>query len=150
MLEQLNDTYKKMEPSCQILFRAPKEAPGKSDAGPAVEDRTKEDTPDSENAILCRQCQRIITRHDERMDFNGAFRHTFANPHGIVFEIGCFRSAAGCTQIGPLSDEFSWFRGFSWRIAVCSSCLTHLGWLYVSTTRMSFFGLILDRLMLPP
>ena len=76
----------------------------------------------------------------------GAHQHTFANPHGLVFRIGCFRRARGCGYTGPLSNEFSWFRGYSWRIAVCGRCLNQLGWLFVSSADTAFNGLILDQL----
>jgi hypothetical protein len=31
-------------------------------------------------------------------------------------------------------------------VAVCSRCLIHLGWFYVSSDNESFHGLIIDRL----
>jgi len=72
---------------------------------------------------------------------------SFANPHGIVFEIGCFTAVKGCGYVGPPSDEFSWFAGYDWRVAVCFMCLTHLGWFFSSAGKESFHGLILDRLI---
>jgi len=80
----------------------------------------------------------------------GSHIHTFANPHGLVFEIACFRSVTGCGYVGPSTDEFSWFSGYRWRIVVCAACLTHLGWLFTATGGDSFAGLILDRLIQPP
>ena len=79
----------------------------------------------------------------------GAHQHTFANPGGIVYQIGCFQSAKGCAQTGPATDEFSWFKGFRWRIVVCRACLLHLGWVFISHARGHFYGLILDRLIFP-
>jgi hypothetical protein len=72
--------------------------------------------------------------------------HTFANPHGLVFEIGCFREAAGCSLLGAPTDEFTWFHGFRWRVACCMRCLCHLGWCFTSGAGGRFFGLIVDRL----
>tara|TARA_B100001971_G_C18130450_1_gene504524 strand:- start:600 stop:848 length:249 start_codon:yes stop_codon:yes gene_type:complete len=77
----------------------------------------------------------------------GVHRHTFANPHGIVYQIGCFKSVTGCGYAGPASDEWSWFKGFSWRVAVCGTCLLHVGWLFVSKGGYRFSGLILDRIV---
>jgi hypothetical protein len=91
-----------------------------------VEDETEEKASEEEH-ILC--------------------LHTFANPHGIVFEIGCFGAVEGCGYAGPASDEFSWFKGFSWRVVVCVMCLTHLGWFFESRDGGNFHGLILDRLL---
>ncbi len=97
-------------------------------------------------ALFCRQCTRLITYPDQRLMVDGAFRHTFFNPQGIVFEIGCFQTAAGCIAIGEETSEFTWFKGFSWRICLCSGCHVHLGWRYRSPQGSRFFGLILDRL----
>ncbi|MBL7179988.1 MAG: cereblon family protein [Pseudomonadota bacterium] len=112
-----------------------------------VEDEAEEKTSDEEEYLLCRQCLHVITSSAERIAVQGSHRHTFANPHGIVFEIGCFRSVPGCGYAGPAADEFTWFAGFSWRVAVCIRCLTHLGWLFASAGYDSFHGLILDRLV---
>ncbi|CAB5160738.1 hypothetical protein D3OALGB2SA_5411 [Olavius algarvensis associated proteobacterium Delta 3] len=99
--------------------------------------------------ILCRQCRQPVTRPDDRISVQGSHTHTFANPHGIVFEITCFRSVTGCGYAGPATDEFSWFGGYRWRIIICATCLTHLGWLFTSAGQDSFAGLILDRLIQP-
>lgn len=98
--------------------------------------------------ILCANCRHEITTTAEKIEIAGGHRHTFANPHGIVFDIGCFRSAPGCRQTGFLIPEFSWFAGYQWQIALCGNCRVHLGWLFVSGRNDAFFhGLILDRLM---
>ena len=103
--------------------------------------------PEEEAYIICRQCRQAITRSEERFSIQGAHRHTFANPHGLVFEIGCFKNAIGCGYAGPASDEFTWFAGYRWRVCFCSSCMTHLGWLFTSTGGDAFHGLILERLL---
>jgi len=130
-----------------FLLKQPSEKYGGEKPGHIVEDETKEKEPYTGKYILCRQCQLVITSPDERIEMQGAHQHTFANPHGSVYQIGCFRSAAGCGYAG--SDEFTWFSGYSWKIAVCGSCLFHLGWLFVSPGKESFNGLILDHLIQP-
>jgi hypothetical protein len=112
-----------------------------------IKDDAREKTSDEEEYLLCRQCLNVITSSTERITVQGLHRHTFANPHGLVFEIGCFRSVLGCGYAGPASDEFTWFKGFSWRVAICLRCLNHLGWLFISSDYDSFHGLILDRLI---
>ena len=99
------------------------------------------------SALLCRHCGRVITDEHERMTAQGLHQHTFANPHGLVFTIGCFRSAAGCAYRGPLTTEWTWFKGFSWRMAHCRCCRAHLGWRYISPGGESFHGLILNQLV---
>ena len=98
-------------------------------------------------AILCRDCLHPVTRPDERIGVDGSHRHTFANPHGIVFDIGCFRTEDGCGRVGPRSEEFAWFAGHSWQVGVCAACLVHLGWHFASPGGGEFYGLILDRLI---
>ncbi len=131
------------------LLKKPSEKYGSEKPGQIVEDETKEKEPGAEEYILCRQCLQVITSPAERIEMQGAHQHTFANPHGSVYQIGCFRSAAGCGYAGRPTDEFSWFKGYSWRIAVCGSCLFHLGWLFISQGSDSFNGLILDHLIQP-
>lgn len=107
----------------------------------------KDAEPEAANNIYCRECLNIITRLEDRIAVNGAHLHTFANPHGIVFEIGCFRNAEGCGYTGLPTSEFTWFSGYSWRIAVCSHCLLHMGWFFTSDSADGFAGLILDHLV---
>ena len=129
------------------LFRVPPEKQSNEMLNSFVEDETEEKSSEKEEYIFCRQCRNVITSPDERIEVKGSHQHTFANPHGIVFEIGCFRIVQGCGHAGPASTEFSWFPGFSWRIAVCIKCLAHLGWLFALQDNDSFHGLILDRLV---
>ncbi|MGD9062401.1 MAG: cereblon family protein, partial [Desulfobacterales bacterium] len=74
-----------------------------------AEEEAPEQEPEEEEYILCRQCRQAITRPAERIAVQGSHQHTFANPHGIVFEIGCFKSAQGCGYAGAPSTEFTWF-----------------------------------------
>jgi uncharacterized C2H2 Zn-finger protein len=113
----------------------------------SVMDPQNQKAADQEKFLLCARCFHVITHPSLRIIVNGAHEHTFANPHGIVFEIGCFRSAIGCGYYGPPSHEFSWFAGFMWQVAVCGSCLAHVGWLFSSPGADSFIGLILDRMI---
>ena len=99
-----------------------------------------------EKPILCRNCRHNITSSGEMIEVGGRHRHIFNNPHGIVFEIGCFSSADGCARQGKPTSEFTWFGGFAWCFALCSKCHFHLGWHYHSG-KSGFFGLILDHLM---
>jgi hypothetical protein len=103
------------------------------------------DDNDFHNNIYCILCNNLITNKNNQISINDAHKHSFANPHGIVFEIGCFSSARGCFSIDKSSSEFTWFSGYSWRITVCNNCQNHNGWLFSSNSN-AFFGLILDKL----
>ncbi|RJQ58327.1 MAG: hypothetical protein C4530_10965 [Desulfobacteraceae bacterium] len=135
-----------MTPIEHFLLRTP--SPGES--LPGTEAETVEDQePEEEKTIRCRQCGHPVTLPSEKIIVDGSHAHTFANPSGILYEIGCFRSAAGCGYAGPATEEFTWFKGYGWKIAYCFRCRTHLGWLFVSPENEPFNGLILDRLSEP-
>jgi len=131
------------------LLRIPAKGPDGGTETSVVEKQREAQSPAEEAYILCRQCRQPITRPAERIDVQGAHRHTFANPHGLVFEIGCFKDAVGCGYAGTATDEFTWFAGYRWRVCFCAACLTHLGWIFSSAGGSAFHGLILDRLIEP-
>jgi hypothetical protein len=87
----------------------------------------------------------MVTAPERIITVNGQHQHTFTNPAGLTYEIGCFSLAEGCVVHGEPTLEHTWFDGFSWNFSVCSSCLLHLGWFF-QRGKESFFGLIIDRL----
>lgn len=115
----------------------------------ADEDSNSAALEDDEEAwYVCKNCRQRVAHASARKLMQGSHTHTFANPSGVVFEIACFSSARGYSFLGPASTDFSWFSGYSWRIIVCSVCITHLGWFFSSQHDSSFFGLITDRIVL--
>ncbi|MDH5179809.1 MAG: cereblon family protein [Gammaproteobacteria bacterium] len=109
-----------------------------------VEDET--DVP-GEAAIYCAQCHNLITAQNNAVERAGQHIHTFANPAGISFTIGCF-TRARCLYAGEPSLEWTWFPPYAWQYALCSDCQTHLGWVYQATGKAdTFYGLILTRLI---
>jgi len=98
-----------------------------------------------EQALFCKSCLNHITQRDQAIRINGSHAHTFFNPEGIVFELGCFRDASGCLPMGEATSEFTWFAGSVWRFALCRLCGIHLGW-YYEMIESGFYGLILARL----
>lgn len=101
--------------------------------------------PRKKRMLVCAGCNNPITDDSQRIDRRGTHEHSFFNPHGIVFIIGCFAQAEGCTGVGENSSEFSWFPGYLWRVSCCRNCGSHLGWRF-SNGVDSFHGLILDKL----
>ena len=132
---------------CNHFFRIPSEKPGENDETTITEEEAADQSPEEERYILCRQCRQAITQETERIAIQGSHRHTFVNPHGIVFDIGCFKNVINCGYAGEATDEFSWFAGHRWRVCFCTMCLTHLGWIFSSKGGDMFHGLILDRLI---
>lgn len=105
----------------------------------------EEDEKKAEKVLRCKQCDAAIAKAKDRISRAEKHLHTFFNPAGIVYEIGCFRRAPGCRVDGPRSTEFSWFADYSWQISFCSSCSKHLGWFF-SGVDDTFFGLVVERL----
>ena len=101
---------------------------------------------ETEKAIRCLKCGYAITGEKDSLSVHGGFRHTFVNPGGYVYTIGCFQAAPGCMIVGEGNSEHTWFPGYIWRLAICGSCATHLGWSFVSGGGDSFYGLIIDQL----
>jgi hypothetical protein len=96
-------------------------------------------------AIICKACRNEITTVEYSIAANGQHAHIFTNPLGITFHIRCFSKAWGCFVYGIPTYEATWFPGFTWCIAVCANCFTHLGWYYQSG-RECFYGLIMANL----
>lgn len=105
-----------------------------------------EPVPDEDRRVLvCRTCRTRITRRDLGMSVDGQHRHVFFNPHGLVFEVGCFASARNVVPAGPRIDEYTWFPGYAWQAVGCTGCMSHLGWRYTGGEG-GFYGLILTML----
>jgi hypothetical protein len=102
--------------------------------------------PKKEKRLFCAACRHPVTHQDERIPVQGAHEHRCTNPHGITYQIGCFHEAPGCAAIGAATMEYTWFRGYAWRIAFCAHCQVHLGWRFQSESHY-FHGLIVERLI---
>ena len=112
-------------------------------------DTHDKDDPNKKDTLHCIECHYPITRQSDRIQVNEQHQHVFANPHGYVYQIGCFGRAPGCIAIGQESSHFSWFPGYSWQVALCGQCWTLLGWAFGSS-ESQFFGLIVEKLKSMP
>jgi hypothetical protein len=119
--------------------------PGAPDASTTSE--TRAETRDEEPAVLaCATCREPVTTEAERMEVAGAHQHSFMNPHGFYYRIGCFAAAQALKAEGGWSGDWSWFPPCEWQIQRCARCDEHLGWLFRAAERR-FYGLVLDRLI---
>ena len=115
--------------------------------GPKSSHRTDVDGATNESSyIYCGTCSEVVTTTADRIERDPQHRHCFRNAEGIVFEIGCFRTAMGCSTVGVPTMQWTWFPEYSWVIAVCANCNQHLGWYYRGGGGDNFFGLILNAL----
>jgi hypothetical protein len=101
---------------------------------------------DADRVVSCRACGAPITHARAKIAVHAAHAHSFINPDGFIFRIGCFAVAPGARGSGVESDHWTWFPGYSWQAVVCGRCGAHIGWSYRNTSR-SFVGLILDRVV---
>lgn len=120
---------------------------GEFEAARLRQTRRDVDTPRTARLVCC-DCSHPITSESERITVQGAHQHTFTNPHQVTYRIGCFRDAPGCSYAGAATNEFTWFSGYSWRIALCAGCGTHIGWVYRKLEGAAFHGLIVNQLRL--
>lgn len=132
-----------------LFLRTVNDRPDRTGEKRAPSESAEEQETEGERYIRCRRCRQEIAKPSDRVTKDGAHRHTFANPHGIVYEIGCFREVRQCGFAGRSSSEFTWFAGYSWRILFCGVCLSHLGWVFESPGRSSFYGLIVSQIEEP-
>ncbi len=113
----------------------------------ALLDKTPEARKDY---FYCAVCSSVVGLWHDRIQVCGSHDHSFVNPMGLRFHIGCFEQALGCSIAGRPRGAESWFSGFKWRVALCSECQRHLGWYFdraeAGWTDEFFYGLILDRI----
>ncbi|MBN1605314.1 MAG: hypothetical protein JW940_01700 [Polyangiaceae bacterium] len=100
---------------------------------------------DEEQFLVCAACLSTVSHPNQRIRVQERHEHTFANPAGVVYRIGCFAAACGARPFGAPSQEHTWFAGYAWQMGVCSGCGEHLGWLFTGGGS-SFWGLILEKL----
>jgi hypothetical protein len=101
---------------------------------------------EKERWINCKNCGQHITNRNQRIKIEGAHKHAFANPSGIVFEIGCYSNAIMVQKVGEPTNNFTWFPGFLWEIVICKRCSQHLGWYFSRIPLDGFWGLITDSI----
>jgi hypothetical protein len=103
------------------------------------------ESADEARGLVCAACLSTVSHPSQRIPVQGQHEHTFVNPAGFVYRIGCFATASGACPFGVPSEEHTWFAGYAWRMAVCGGCGEHLGWLFEGSGP-SFWGLILEKL----
>jgi hypothetical protein len=112
-----------------------------------TEPRPRDPWDDAEGPRLrCARCGHVITASGWAMQVGGSHEHSFVNPHGFLYRIGCFACAPGSVPCGDEHSAYSWFPGYAWQIAHCGACEAHLGWGFRGAADR-FYGLILDRLV---
>lgn len=119
----------------------PRDPSPPADADVVADDSVRESLRDP--VYLCAECRAEITRPQWAIAVDGEHERAFFNPSGRVFRVLCFGAAPGVMDATSPSEDFTWFPGYAWSIALCRNCGVHLGWRYqgASDPRI-FFGLI--------
>ncbi|KAJ4822785.1 hypothetical protein Tsubulata_020512 [Turnera subulata] len=101
---------------------------------------------ESLDLIQCKNCRSVIARRSDMlvMSTEGPLG-AYVNPHGFVHEVMTLNKANGLVLIGRPSAEYSWFPGYAWTIANCSTCERQIGWRFTATKKklkpQSFWGI---------
>jgi len=123
---------------------ASRAGPGADRVAGATSDEDEDE--DGDRPLCCKLCGHRITDEAYRIEQGGSHEHTFVNPGGFVHHLGCFALAPGVVHVGEPDPAFSWFPGWTWQIAECGRCRTHIGWIYRCAGEQ-FHGLVLDKLV---
>ncbi|MDP6376102.1 MAG: cereblon family protein [Pseudomonadales bacterium] len=117
---------------------------------PALKQIVDRETEEKRNYFFCAACSHVLGDQRDRFEVNSSFEHICTNPYGFSFHIGCFSAALGCAISGEPNAADTWFAGYTWRLATCSQCQQHTGWLFERATEQvdAFYGLILDRIQI--
>jgi len=114
---------------------------------PGLTQKTTQKRKQAPRPVLrCAFCNEPVTEATAAIEVAGLHRHMFTNPAGISYEIALYRNAA-CIAQGVATDEYTWFSGYRWQVALCQHCKSHLGWRYVRSGEDHFYGLICMHLI---
>lgn len=97
----------------------------------------------------CLYCGMAVSTSDRILEVDGRIRHLFVNPAGMRCELLTFIACPGASVLGDPTLAHTWFRGYSWRLALCSRCGAHLGWHYRAHSDLrplEFWGLLVAHL----
>ena len=119
--------------------------PSHTDGSPRKEDQAKQATGPSRNTLRCKICQaEVANEHDVFSASPDGPVGAYINPAGFVHEIVTLRAVTCVSLVGLAVAKASWFIGYTWTIAHCTSCQAHLGWQFNAMTGQTpsiFWGL---------
>lgn len=144
LVEQLGGFTMRLVPFVLLFYPAAYYRPGEACAAAGGGQRG-EAGASTDTLILCRACGHelavgtdlhfvpsrlaLSSRNDTLLGGRRVHVQLFENPHGHQFEVITFRRADVAPH-WPADKHFSWFPGFSWTVATCPRCNTHLGWAF--------------------
>jgi cereblon len=79
----------------------------------------------------CKRCNNSIACYGDIFAMaKGNVNANYCNPAGYIHETLTVQKTIenALQMVDRPSTDFSWFPGYSWQIAICSKCSTHVGW----------------------
>ncbi|MCO5612818.1 hypothetical protein L7F22_067089 [Adiantum nelumboides] len=86
---------------------------------------------ESMDRIRCKTCKNVVARRSDMlvMSSDGPLG-VYVNNAGYVHETLTLAKARGLILQGRPETMHSWFPGYSWTVADCNLCESHMGWLF--------------------
>ncbi|XP_072945321.1 protein cereblon isoform X2 [Epargyreus clarus] len=98
------------------------------------------------SVLCCSSCNGEIARREHVVPMSSEGVHSnYTNIGGYMHDIVTVSRAYNVGLTGAASAEFSWFPGYTWTVANCAACGSHIGWRFDAEKRnlrpQQFFGL---------
>ncbi|CAG4960505.1 unnamed protein product [Colias eurytheme] len=97
------------------------------------------------NVLCCTSCSTEIAKREHIFAMSSEGVHSnYTNLGGYMHDIVTVVSTSHTELSGPPSAEYSWFPGYTWTVALCAVCTTHVGWRFDALKRnlrpQQFYG----------
>eukprot|EP00804_Cyclotella_cryptica_P001137 CCRYP_019762-RA/>CCRYP_019762-RA protein AED:0.25 eAED:0.25 QI:912/1/1/1/0.5/0.33/3/2286/646 len=94
--------------------------------------------------LRCKYCGTVVAKMSDVFTVGGAEGTTgaYVNEYGVVHQTVTVRKvdSRGIIAVGIAETKDSWFPGYSWTIAHCCICHSHLGWKFCNVRKRSSPG----------
>jgi hypothetical protein len=82
--------------------------------------------------LRCAYCNAKVGRVSDIFTVDGAdgANGAYVNPHGVIHQTWTVRQVCDNSvfTVGDAEIQDSWFPGYTWTIAHCANCFSHIGW----------------------
>ncbi|CAM6036740.1 unnamed protein product [Sphagnum compactum] len=91
---------------------------------------------ESMDQLQCKGCLALIARRSDMlvMSADGPIS-AYVNAHGYVHETLTLSKVRGLRLTGEPQTANSWFPGYAWVLAACSTCTEHMGWRFTAVSK---------------
>jgi len=82
------------------------------------------------SSLLSIHSNKAVDRFNNTLFSYSFLTQVFKNPAGKLFELMTLRKASVKQWPPRVTDDSTWFEGYSWSVATCPVCNAHLGWTF--------------------